>query len=122
MDIEVVDDGVGGASIDRGTGIRGLLDRADVLGGDLQLTSQAGVGTRLTVRLPLSRDTASLPHPVSPDDPASLQHPASLEHPVLPDPAGPLPRSVPPPLLPPPLPPPTAETVPGRQGSVTGRR
>jgi signal transduction histidine kinase len=55
LNIEVVDNGVGGASIDRGTGIRGLLDRADVLGGSLRLDSPAGRGTNLQVQLPISQ-------------------------------------------------------------------
>ncbi|MEP6562684.1 MAG: histidine kinase [Nakamurella sp.] len=53
--IEVIDNGVGGASMNRGNGIRGLLDRADVLGGSLQLTSPAGEGTNLLVKLPISQ-------------------------------------------------------------------
>lgn len=57
LNIEVVDNGVGGASIDRGTGIRGLLDRADVLGGNLHLRSPIGQGTNLLVRLPISQVT-----------------------------------------------------------------
>ena len=61
LTVDVEDDGIGGASIDRGTGIRGLLDRVDVLGGDLRLTSPPGVGTRLTIRLPLPRDTVRRP-------------------------------------------------------------
>ena len=65
LTVDVEDDGVGGASIDRGTGIRGLLDRVDVLGGDLQLTSPAGVGTRLTVRLPLSIGSLPASGPVA---------------------------------------------------------
>ena len=54
LTIEVVDDGIGGAAVDRGTGIRGLLDRADVLGGNLRLTSPVGQGTTLLVQLPIS--------------------------------------------------------------------
>ncbi len=53
LNIEVVDNGVGGAAVERGTGIRGLLDRADVLGGSLHLTSPTGQGTTLLIRLPL---------------------------------------------------------------------
>jgi signal transduction histidine kinase len=56
LTVDVEDDGVGGAAIGLGTGIRGLLDRVDVLGGELQLISPPGLGTRLTVRLPM--DTA----------------------------------------------------------------
>ncbi|GAA2015372.1 hypothetical protein JL107_09130 [Nakamurella flavida] len=55
LTIDVQDDGVGGASMDRGTGIRGLLDRVDVLGGRLELTSPLRAGTRLSVTLPVSQ-------------------------------------------------------------------
>ena len=54
LTIEVSDNGRGGAAVDRGTGIRGLLDRADVLGGRLQLSSPVGQGTNLLVQLPVS--------------------------------------------------------------------
>lgn len=52
LHIEVTDDGVGGASVDKGTGIRGLVDRVDVLGGTFELTSPPDAGTTLRVRLP----------------------------------------------------------------------
>ena len=55
LTIDVEDDGVGGASMERGTGIRGLLDRVDVLGGELWLTSPRSAGTRLSVALPVSQ-------------------------------------------------------------------
>ena len=50
--IEVDDDGVGGARLDRGTGLRGLADRVDVLGGAMEVTSPVGGGTRVEVELP----------------------------------------------------------------------
>lgn len=50
--IEVDDDGVGGARLDRGTGLRGLADRVDVLGGAMEVTSPVGGGTRVEVALP----------------------------------------------------------------------
>jgi signal transduction histidine kinase len=50
--IEVADDGIGGARPSGGTGLRGLTDRAEALGGTLTLTSPPGRGTRLRVRLP----------------------------------------------------------------------
>jgi signal transduction histidine kinase len=49
--IRVQDDGVGGASLDDGSGLRGLLDRVDVLGGTLTIDSTPA-GTRLEVELP----------------------------------------------------------------------
>lgn len=48
----VTDDGGGGASLERGTGLKGLVDRVDALGGSFQLTSEAGVGTMVEVELP----------------------------------------------------------------------
>ena len=50
--VAVTDDGVGGASVDRGSGIRGLKDRVEALGGQLALESPAGNGTRIRVELP----------------------------------------------------------------------
>jgi signal transduction histidine kinase len=54
-DVHVVvqDDGVGGATIEGGTGLRGLIDRLAVLDGSLELTSPPGQGTRLEARIPL---------------------------------------------------------------------
>jgi signal transduction histidine kinase len=46
--IAIADDGVGGASPDGGSGLRGLADRIEALGGRLQVESPPGVGT--TVR------------------------------------------------------------------------
>lgn len=50
--IEVHDDGVGTATPNDGAGLRGLADRVDVLAGRLELTSEPGRGTHLTVELP----------------------------------------------------------------------
>jgi signal transduction histidine kinase len=51
----VSDDGVGGARLDRGSGLRGLADRVAALGGTLRIDSDAGGGTVLTARLPYDR-------------------------------------------------------------------
>jgi len=51
--VVVADDGVGGADAARGTGLRGLSDRIEALGGDLDVDSPAGRGTRLSARIPL---------------------------------------------------------------------
>ncbi len=51
--VEIVDDGVGGADPARGSGLRGLADRAEALGGALSLASPPGGGTRLAAELPL---------------------------------------------------------------------
>jgi signal transduction histidine kinase len=52
--VEVADDGVGGAVIGSGTGLRGLADRVEALGGTLRLESPRGDGTRLVAELPLA--------------------------------------------------------------------
>ena len=52
--IEIVDDGRGGADPVRGTGLRGLADRVEALGGTLRVESPAGGGTRLAAEIPLS--------------------------------------------------------------------
>jgi hypothetical protein len=52
--ITVRDDGVGGAALDRGTGIAGLKDRVEALGGRIVLHSPQGSGTSLLAELPLT--------------------------------------------------------------------
>jgi signal transduction histidine kinase len=52
--VSVRDDGRGGASIDAGSGLRGLADRVEALGGRLALTSRRGEGTLLVAELPLN--------------------------------------------------------------------
>jgi signal transduction histidine kinase len=51
--VEIVDDGAGGAEPASGTGLRGLADRIDALGGRLEVVSPPGAGTRVSARLPL---------------------------------------------------------------------
>jgi signal transduction histidine kinase len=53
LHIEIADDGVGGAVLGGGTGLSGLADRVEALGGAFQLDSPSGGGTRLSVELPL---------------------------------------------------------------------
>jgi signal transduction histidine kinase len=48
----VTDDGVGGASLDKGHGLRGLEDRLHAVGGRLWITSPAGGPTTITAELP----------------------------------------------------------------------
>ncbi len=50
--VEVADDGVGGARPDAGSGLRGLADRVEALGGRLGLDSPAGAGTVLRAEIP----------------------------------------------------------------------
>jgi len=50
----VADDGVGGADAALGTGLRGLADRIEALGGKLDVDSPQAGGTRLSAEIPLS--------------------------------------------------------------------
>ena len=50
--VEVADDGVGGADVNRGSGLRGLEDRVAVLEGHLSVHSPPGLGTTLRAELP----------------------------------------------------------------------
>jgi signal transduction histidine kinase len=52
VDVEVSDDGVGGADPDHGSGLRGLSDRVAALDGRLDLTSADGQGTTVRARIP----------------------------------------------------------------------
>ncbi|HEY9498445.1 MAG TPA: GAF domain-containing protein [Terrimesophilobacter sp.] len=49
----IVDDGIGGAEAGAGSGLIGLTDRVEALGGRLALDSRAGCGTRISIELPL---------------------------------------------------------------------
>jgi signal transduction histidine kinase len=51
--VEIADDGVGGADPARGSGLRGLADRVETLGGTLLVESTPGHGTRLAAEIPL---------------------------------------------------------------------
>jgi signal transduction histidine kinase len=51
--LSIRDDGIGGANVAKGSGLIGLKDRAEALGGHLTITSLAGGGTSLHVTIPL---------------------------------------------------------------------
>jgi signal transduction histidine kinase len=51
--VKIADDGVGGADAASGSGLRGLAERLEVLGGRLQVSSPRGGGTTLRARVPL---------------------------------------------------------------------
>jgi signal transduction histidine kinase len=57
--IAVVDDGVGGADASRGSGLIGLRDRVEALGGTLEIASVAGRGTTLVARIPATGPASS---------------------------------------------------------------
>jgi signal transduction histidine kinase len=50
--LRVADDGVGGAAVHRGTGLRGLQDRVEALGGQLSVESPPAMGTTLEALIP----------------------------------------------------------------------
>jgi len=52
LELEVSDDGQGGAEPERGSGLRGLNDRVMALGGRLEVDSEAGRGTRVRATIP----------------------------------------------------------------------
>jgi signal transduction histidine kinase len=54
--VRVSDKGVGGAEPQRGSGLIGLRDRVEALGGAIDLTSPVGRGTVIHVSLPLDRN------------------------------------------------------------------
>jgi signal transduction histidine kinase len=53
LQVSVTDDGVGGADLTRGSGLTGLADRVQALGGAISITSPHGEGTSLKVNLPI---------------------------------------------------------------------
>jgi signal transduction histidine kinase len=64
LHVRVRDNGRGGANFDEGTGLVGLKDRAEALGGRLRLDSPPGAGTTLEITLPL--DASALSEPSGP--------------------------------------------------------
>jgi PAS domain S-box-containing protein len=50
--VEVLDDGVGGADPTAGSGLRGLADRVEALGGSLEVISPPGAGTAVRAEIP----------------------------------------------------------------------
>jgi PAS domain S-box-containing protein len=55
----IKDDGVGGAEASAGTGMIGLIDRIEALGGRFTLDSRPGRGTTISIELPLAPQSAS---------------------------------------------------------------
>jgi len=51
--LSIRDDGIGGADRSRGSGLVGLTDRVEALGGSISIESPPGAGTRITAELPL---------------------------------------------------------------------
>jgi signal transduction histidine kinase len=53
VQLAIRDDGIGGADLARGSGLVGLSDRIEALGGTLEVTSPAATGTTLLIEIPL---------------------------------------------------------------------
>jgi signal transduction histidine kinase len=56
LTVQVRDDGAGGADASRGSGLTGLRDRVEAVGGHMTVDSPAGAGTVPTVLLPVTAD------------------------------------------------------------------
>jgi signal transduction histidine kinase len=67
--LSICDDGVGGADPARGSGLVGLTDRVEALGGSIDVQSRPGDGTQITAELPLELEASTDPE----------QHPAHEE-------------------------------------------
>jgi signal transduction histidine kinase len=61
--LAIRDDGIGGADPGQGSGLLGLRDRIEALGGTLEVTSPAGKGTTLLIEVPLDDQSAVSPEP-----------------------------------------------------------
>jgi signal transduction histidine kinase len=51
--LSIRDDGIGGADSGRGSGLIGLIDRVEALGGQMEIASHTGDGTSLLATIPL---------------------------------------------------------------------
>jgi signal transduction histidine kinase len=57
--LSINDDGIGGANPAQGSGLVGLRDRIEALGGRLDVTSPAGGGTTLLIRIPFGAQSSA---------------------------------------------------------------
>jgi len=55
--VQILDDGVGGASLEQGSGLRGLCDRLATLGGTVAVASPPGSGTTIVAEVPVAAGT-----------------------------------------------------------------
>jgi signal transduction histidine kinase len=58
--LAIRDDGIGGADLGQGSGLLGLSDRIEALGGTLEVTSPAGRGTTLLIEVPLEGQSSAV--------------------------------------------------------------
>jgi signal transduction histidine kinase len=59
LQVEISDDGIGGADPNVGSGLRGLVDRLSAVEGTLEIVSPVGGGTSLTARIPATTQAAA---------------------------------------------------------------
>ena len=59
VQLAISDDGIGGADPADGSGLVGLRDRVEVLGGTIEVTSPAGSGTTLLIEIPLDGERSA---------------------------------------------------------------
>jgi signal transduction histidine kinase len=78
LTLAVRDDGVGGADLGQGSGLVGLQDRVEALGGTTTIDSSAGKGTCIVVTLPIGTepDQEIENVPPAPHEPESWTSPA----------------------------------------------
>jgi signal transduction histidine kinase len=60
LQLAIRDDGIGGADLSQGSGLVGLSDRIEALGGTLEVTSPAGSGTTLLIEVPLEGQSSAV--------------------------------------------------------------
>jgi signal transduction histidine kinase len=60
LQLAIRDDGIGGADLSQGSGLVGLSDRIEALGGTLQVTSPAGTGTTMLIEVPLGGQSGAV--------------------------------------------------------------
>jgi signal transduction histidine kinase len=88
LHIHVRDNGSGGADFSHGSGLVGLKDRAEALGGHLDLHSPPGAGTTLDITLPLHDPGRPGPPPGAVDPAHRFDHPGAAQQ-AEPDPSAP---------------------------------
>jgi signal transduction histidine kinase len=64
VELAIRDDGVGGADPERGSGLIGLRDRVEALGGTIEIASSRGHGTSVVVRIPVDETEPPGEHPL----------------------------------------------------------
>jgi PAS domain S-box-containing protein len=71
--VTIEDDGIGGAEASAGSGLVGLIDRVEALGGDFALDSLVNKGTRIAIELPLVVRLTSDAAPTTKASPSAVQ-------------------------------------------------